>query len=647
MKFNIFDNFFDPVFVIDEERNVVYGNESASTMCDVSSKRISKDKRIYDLVTFSDDKLFSMPEGKLSELLEGHFVELESTVIKNNKAGKYQVGFFKVSDECNQWLMVLRDVALEEKLQVKYKAQVGEKQTIINELVKAQLELKGYSKNLEKMVEARTAEVNRANKMLSAIMNSLGQGFLVFDKEGLCGDIYTKACETILETQPKGKKITDVLKLDEAKASEFSSWAKAMFEELLPFESLLELGLKQFDHSEGKQIKLEYFPIRNSDNLIEYMVLVATDNTSEHLANLALEKEKQYTQLILRVVKNKNQFLNFLSSTQLKIDNLLTETSDIEKNSKNAFRMLHTIEGEAGLFGAMSISMIARKAQEIIEPIKSSNRSESIKDISKSYTDEIKGLNLCFADFKESNQELFTRLGLYGDKKIEIEEAEIRKFLDLIKVNGDKTLLKEFQSRFLKKTVEDMLSHYNELIYNMSKQLNKEVSAIDFRGGGVLVLEDKFIKLFETFVHIFKNTMDHGMLSPEEREGRGKERAGLVWIECEKVIKGKLEFLVINVKDDGEGIDPEKIKNKLNSNFPDLDTSEMNSEEIIQKIFLPGFSSRDIVSKFSGRGVGLDAVKTEVDNLSGEIRVDSVIGLGTTFEIIIPLNGVDEKKQAA
>src|SRR6185312_2471576 len=170
-------------------------------------------------------------------------------------------------------VVIARDVTIEEVLHAKYHKQLEK--------------LEDYSKNLEQMVEERTREVKRANVMLNAIMNSLGQGFFAFDSQGECLDFYTKACCDILEIEPARRKVWDVLKVSESDRVTFDMWMKAIFSESLPFESLRELGPSKFSHSAGRHIQLEYFPIRGENGAVISIVVVATDKTSETLANEA------------------------------------------------------------------------------------------------------------------------------------------------------------------------------------------------------------------------------------------------------------------------------------------------------------------------------------------------------------------------
>lgn len=146
-----------------------------------------------------------------------------------------------------------------------------------------------------------------------------------------------------------------------------------------------------------------------------------------------------------------------------------------------------------------------------------------------------------------------------------------------------------------------------------------------------LIVED----LADPLMHLIRNAIDHGIELPEERERLGKPAEGLVRLEAQALGN----HVVVRVVDDGRGVDVERIVARAVERG--LETPERAREltrrEVFNLMFLPGFSTRDQVSDFSGRGVGLDVVKTNISELSGIIETVSVSGGGTTFTITLPI----------
>ncbi len=144
-----------------------------------------------------------------------------------------------------------------------------------------------------------------------------------------------------------------------------------------------------------------------------------------------------------------------------------------------------------------------------------------------------------------------------------------------------------------------------------------------------LMVED----MSDPLMHLIRNSIDHGVEPPAERVRRGKPEKGL--IRLDSFPKGNR--VVITVEDDGAGIDHEKVRRVAVSKGLIDGTEELTKREMLDMIFLPGFSTSEKVSEVSGRGVGMDVVKKNVSKLSGMIDVDTEIGKGTRFTITLPI----------
>jgi two-component system chemotaxis sensor kinase CheA len=179
-----------------------------------------------------------------------------------------------------------------------------------------------------------------------------------------------------------------------------------------------------------------------------------------------------------------------------------------------------------------------------------------------------------------------------------------------------------------------VFNKFPRIVRDLSRKMNKEVELII--SGEETELDKSVIEeLNDPLVHIIRNSIDHGLESPEEREKIGKPRKGKIWLTA----KQEGSFILISVKDDGKGMNIERIKEKaIERNLTTLDKIEgMSEKEIINFIFSPGFSTAQKVTNVSGRGVGMDVVKTNVKKINGAIDVDSIPGEGTEMILKLPL----------
>jgi two-component system chemotaxis sensor kinase CheA len=172
------------------------------------------------------------------------------------------------------------------------------------------------------------------------------------------------------------------------------------------------------------------------------------------------------------------------------------------------------------------------------------------------------------------------------------------------------------------------------LVRRITREAGKE---IDFVIGGGEVELDKLIveELSDPLMHLIRNAIDHGVEPPEARLAAGKPRRAVVGLRAEQ----KGNHVLIEVSDDGAGIDEARVREVALARglITFSQAQEMSRREVLNLIFLPGFSTARSVSELSGRGVGLDVVKNNLGNLSGIIDVWSERGKGTTFNLTLPV----------
>ncbi len=180
--------------------------------------------------------------------------------------------------------------------------------------------------------------------------------------------------------------------------------------------------------------------------------------------------------------------------------------------------------------------------------------------------------------------------------------------------------------------IESTFSKFKRLIRDLSKELGKEVELIT-EGGETELDKNVIEKLNDPLVHIIRNCIDHGIETPEERINKNKLRAGSVFLSA---IHSGTHVLIV-ISDDGKGLNKDKIYKKALEKgviSPDI---KFTDKEIFNLIFKPGFSTATKVTNVSGRGVGMDVVKSTIESLRGEVEVASEYEQGTTITLKLPL----------
>ncbi len=173
----------------------------------------------------------------------------------------------------------------------------------------------------------------------------------------------------------------------------------------------------------------------------------------------------------------------------------------------------------------------------------------------------------------------------------------------------------------------------HRIVRDMCRKLGKEVK-LEIIGEDTEVDKNIIEHISDPLIHLVRNALDHGIETPEDRMKAGKPKAATVTLEA----KNAGSDVLIIVKDDGRGLNKEKILEKARENgLLHKLKKDMPDKEIFNLIFLPGFSTKDNVSEFSGRGVGLDVVTKNIDNIGGSVSVDSTSVKGTSITLKIPL----------
>lgn len=179
-----------------------------------------------------------------------------------------------------------------------------------------------------------------------------------------------------------------------------------------------------------------------------------------------------------------------------------------------------------------------------------------------------------------------------------------------------------------------LFQKYPRLARDLARQLGKDVELV-LSGEDTEIDKTMIEDLNDPLVHLIRNAVDHGVDSPEERQTAGKPAKSLIHLTAEQIG----DHIVIEITDDGRGIRPDVIRAKaMEKGLIDAETANtLDERQSLQLIFLPGFSTKDQISDVSGRGVGMDVVKTNIQRLNGRVDVTSVVGQGSSFRILLPL----------
>ena len=470
---------------------------------------------------------------------------------------------------------------------------------------------------LEKQTEERANEIR-------GLMDVSGLGFLSFTTDLTVNPEYSRECEQIFKEPISGKYIHELLFINPSIRDEFKEGLELFFAGKSKAQVIFNLTEKE-TVIQGKFYKLDFREI-NEQNIL----CVLTDTTSERRLEEKIEHEEEERKILLRAVSYKSYFGSFIKEAEMVFDtiNLLeTQQKKSRKELEDFQRKLHTFKGNAGFFGFTTTEEVAYDFEyyiaDMIELEGEIEFSEITQDLKRAYYSELQIIKKTLGAqwLEETNSVLIQK-----DEYLKIE-----KYIKEHLVN-DKVFCEQIE-RYRKVPIKNLFARFPAMAEKLAEGLGKKIAPLQVTGGEYLVLPEKYESVINSFVHLIRNMVDHGIETVTEREIQHKSKAGEIKIDIQVLARE----LVFRFSDDGAGISLNKIKQKAIDMGLLQGDKEITEKALLDLLFVQSFSTAETVSQVSGWGVGLAAVKEMVDYYKGRINIITKLNAGTTFEIFLPV----------
>jgi len=182
--------------------------------------------------------------------------------------------------------------------------------------------------------------------------------------------------------------------------------------------------------------------------------------------------------------------------------------------------------------------------------------------------------------------------------------------------------------------IKKVFGRFPRVVRDLSRSINKDIK-LEMMGEDTDLDKNLVEALADPLVHLVRNAVDHGIELPDDREKKGKPRQGVVSLSATQ----EGDHILLSIEDDGAGMDPEVLRGKVVEKglMDEEAAARLSDKECFGLIFMAGFSTKDEISDISGRGVGMDVVKTRITQLNGSLDIDSVLGRGSILTIKVPL----------
>lgn len=494
---------------------------------------------------------------------------------------------------------------------------------------------------------------------LAGLLNNSGQGFLSFGPDLVVEPEYSRECVSFFEKELAGQSVAALLFPDDSEEKErFADNIDRIVhtEDEFQRDILLTLMPKEL-HLNNRSLDIAY---RLLDKM--RLMLIITDITEQRRLEAQVEEEQTRLRFIVAAATESAELFEVLDDYRNFRENILpgllsASDEQLAGGLAEIYRQVHTFKG---LFGQLEFLHLPRCLHHYESALNRLRRDLAEKQPDRALLEKEQAL----AD-QALAQELAVLRETLGDSffarrghlTLTPEQTEMLELLAdrLLQAKGPaldseetRAMLRRIkQLRYV--SFNDMLSGQAKSAVRLAERLEKELAPVEMEDNGLRVAPEIYGPFAKSLIHLFRNAVDHGIESPEERLEHGKDEEG--HLRCRTSLEN--DRIIVEIADDGQGLDLEAIRSKgiALGLFTPEEAAVLDEASLRLLIFEDEFSTNEEVSELSGRGVGLAAVRTETEKLGGRIEVNSSLGQGTSFRFILPYleslpqDAAKEKKQ--
>jgi signal transduction histidine kinase/PAS domain-containing protein len=513
---------------------------------------------------------------------------------------------------------------------------------LIRNNLRMMAQISDQNANLEKRVIDRTLALRQKTADIQSMLQNMPQGVLTIVAGNKIHPEYSAYLETIFETTSIANRdpmdlmfANSSLGADTLSTVEVSI-ASCIGEDAMNYEFNSHLLATEFtvrmEDGSIKALELSWSPIVNDADVVEKLMVCVRDVTElKRLANEASTQKRELEMIgeILSVSQEKFQDFMTTSMAFVEENRALTVQADgpTAELITQLFRNMHTVKGNARTYGLGNLTNTVHAAEQTYDDLRKGHATEWEPTAMLGQLDQVRGLLDEYAKIND------TKLGRKGpgrrgnvEKFLMVDKHQVNHTLEVIQgvdmddVPAMRAALLETQTllrRIGTERLPELLASVTESLPSLSRELGKEPPVVTLHDHGVLVRNQIGGLLKNLFMHLLRNAVDHGIEAPAARVAIGKPAVGRIDLDVN--ITG--DELVMVLRDDGQGMALERIRRIAAERGLVEASASLSDEETAQLVFLPGFSTAEVVTEVSGRGVGMDAVKGFLEREGGRVSV--------------------------
>jgi len=468
-------------------------------------------------------------------------------------------------------------------------------------------QLHDYALNLERMVEARTRELDERNRGMRLVLDNVAQGFITIDLHGAMANERSAVVDRWFGEPAGGARFGGYI---EPYAPDLATWFELGLEGLRDGDPI-EMSLGQIPPrftTEGKTFDVKYSPILRDDKP-ERLLVIISDITEQVIRERSEREQREMVALFQRITADRAGFDEFVEDVTSLVAQLAVPGDPLVER-----RMLHTLKGNCASYGLESYAELCHEIESEL-----AGSSDPLTELQRA---------AIAAAWRDVTRRLTRLLGNSRRDVVEIELTELVRVVDKARQGMPGRELAAVLASWSHELVARRFERLGVYATNLARALDKGELAIAITGDDIRLEAAPWAPFWSAMVHAVRNAIDHGIETPEVRAAAGKAAQPTLAFTAVR----ELGQVVLTMSDDGAGIRWDAVREKaLQVGLPAQTQADLENA-----LFADGFSTTREATETSGRGVGMAALREAVVLLGGTLALDSQPGQGTTLRFRFP-----------
>ncbi len=499
-------------------------------------------------------------------------------------------------------------------------------------------EVETAKNRLEVLNQELDQKVNERTEDIKILLDHSGQAFLSLDEDSRIQPDYSKLTNLYIGDNIRNMDLWNILYEESSETADLMRTAvsRAIHEgSLMRRNSYISLlpEVLQFNNHE---LAIEYKWIKT--DFKEQIMMIMTDVTYEKSLIEQIDIETRDNRSNLKIILNSQEFWMIYDEFEEFLTTKVYKEIDMEPDFLTLrgyiSKKLHYFKGSFSIYGLDSVVEEIHRLESILSSITKDSRA-TIRSLIRT----TRVLNLL--KNRLNRMAVYEGVDIYAYKDaVLVSKSKMVKISKALKMEfGDQadTFIEDI-SALNHLPFRKMFESYVDYVSLIGNDIGKKINPLQISGGDFMIDPTPYEGFSRSMVHIFRNMIDHGIEKPEIRFERGKTIAGNIELKISKESRDEIEFIHLEVFDDGGGINQEQLKRTAakSLNFSEKLIDRMKDEDLYQLIFAPEVSTKVNGDIVSGRGLGMTLVKDQILELGGTIKVNSIEAEGVSYVIELP-----------